>query len=68
MSSFYFPGLILDGAERFREGLQRFKVVIPDRRGLVPFFGKQGETMKAHRDFQAGEKSKALKAGEGGRK
>ena len=59
MSSFCFPGLIPDGAERFREGLQRFKVVIPDRRGRVLFFGKQGETMKAHRDFLAGDKSKA---------
>ena len=48
--------LHVSGAEIFRKGLKNVEVVILDQCGHVPFFEKRAETVKAYRDFLAGEK------------
>ena len=48
--------LHVSGAEIFRKGLKKVRVVILDQCGHVPFFEKRAETVKIYRDFLAGEK------------
>jgi abhydrolase domain-containing protein 6 len=46
--------LHVSGAEKFRKGLKKVKVLILDQCGHAPFFEKRKETTTAYQDFLAG--------------